>query len=805
MKISPGLPRKFTGTPRKVLDFTEADRKKHNLSTWESIVDVVGSSEEATDQIREACTYARTQKTITIDLETTGLNCFQDKIILCQIGDTERQWLLWWQTISSEAKELVRELWADAQVRKVGANLKFDAKFFLAQEGSHWRGARLVDTQICQQVLGCGLLGTEVGMTLGMTNMASCARTWLGLELPKSEEIRTGWGDMTPGVWYAPREAFVTDEEYEMQRLSGIQKRHYAADDCAVPIRVLKYQIPWLRELDLLDSVGLEMRFLPVLADMEIRGVPIDWDAWNTLTRTAERELTEAETELDHLFGARVTTRTDLAGNVSVTRDKNYASPEEMKDLIREWMHERYGIEVVCNNRHLRESALRHGMAEARVNKLLIERAVDDPYKPGKFKKVGAPTMSDYIEGSEFAPSRWKLMAPFLGENAFPLTSTDSDVLRFYKILFETPDELIDDHHEIPTKFGLPPELVDPVLKFREASTKVSRYGDSWAAYIEPSTGRVHTEYVQAAATTGRLTSSPNFQNIPADAKYREAVCKAPAGRKIVGADWSQIEPRIIAEFSSCRTYMRVFWSDRPGTKGFDFWCDNRVTEPLDLYGAVGAKMGILPPDAERKSVAKGKSEEIVEGRKQSKIVVLGLGYGTGKMRFWRAYILDTGVYQPLAKSNALYDAFWKTTHEVKTTLDSLSDIADPTFSDRCVFHPLAADTVVWAESIGKRKRYFRKDSKQSWTQGRNQPIQATGAEILKDASIELDAEFRKRQLDAHIVLNAHDELLADVAEAHADEAARIMEQVMSRVGERYCPHVPITAEAYVADHWIKD
>jgi DNA polymerase I-like protein with 3'-5' exonuclease and polymerase domains len=807
------LPTKWRGAYLDVAALTDAQRREAGLSHNESIVEVIADDA----LVLEAVEYARSREVVSVDTETEDVDAFTSKIILVQIGDAKRQYLLWWQTLSSEAKAVVKAFLNDAEARKAGVNLKFDCKAFLAQEGLDWRMEGVLDTMLIEQVIGCGLLGVDIGHTLKLTGMGPMALRWLGWKLPKDEEIRTGWGAMTPGAWYPTRDEVefglrlgdsavtreAVEQEYQRRKTEGLAKRYYAADDCVVPVKLLRKQTPWVVELGLVDTVKLEMEFLPDLAEMEINGLLMDWEAWEALAKESVAELAKAERALDELFDVNVTYRVDMAGNVEVTRDKNYGAKDELKALIREWMWEHKGIDVVGNNRHLKESLVRAGMNPERVAKVLPQKMVPNPDKPGTKKQVGYPNMADYLTGSAFVDSVWERFLPKLTEKAFRLPSTDSKALRLLKILHETPDDQIDDLDTIPTFVGLPPALVDPILDFRKYGKRVSQYAYSWKDLIHPVTGRIHVDFSQCASNTGRKSSRPNLQNIPGAQVYRTAVCRARPGYKIVGADWSQIEPRIIAEMSDCRMYMRIFWSGRPGTKGFAFWCGPEVTEELDLYGGVGATVGTLPPEAEKKSIAK--LPESKPGRSKSKIAVLGLGYGTGKPKFHISFILDTKEYHRRAESDELFDAFWEAAAEVKATLDHLSDLANPEKSKRRVDHPFVDGKVTYAETLGGRKRYVPPGARNWWTESRNMPVQGTGADILKRAEVEIMREARARKLDARILLTAHDEFIGEARADHAEPFKEIMTRHMAVVGQRYCPHVPITAEAYIADWWIKD
>lgn len=816
------LPRKWKDGYLDVLKLSDAERKARKLSSNQTIIEILGwgpdGVKDGLEEVTKMASWARQQHVITMDSETgakeeyasddwAALDPYKGKIVLFQVGNEERQYLIWWDTISEEAKAVVMDLWMDEKVRKVGVNLKFDQRMIFGDRGMHARGANLYDTQIIEQILTAGLIG-DIGFAMKLSGMGAMALRWLGIKLVKDEDVRTGWAKMLPGQWVGPRESYASDEEYEQAKVEGQVKKYYAADDLVIPVKILQCQLPWIRHFELVKTLKLEMKFLVDLAEMEVRGLPIDWDAWEALVVEAIEGYKKAQRDLDKLFNVEVTYRVDANGDVEVFRDKNYGSGDELKDLIRNWMWEHQRVDVICSNKHFKDSLAEAGMNPSRLEMLFEKKLVPNPDKPGSNMQVGYERMADYIEGSEHVPSHWLRFLPKLSgreesQGTFTLTSTETPVLKLMKIIHETPKDQIEDFPEIPTKIGLPPELVDPILALRKYGTLIQRYGYAWKDLIHPVTGRVHTDTTQAAADTGRLTTRPNFQNLPADQRYRAAACKAPAGRKIIGADWSQIEPRIIAELSQAKSYMKVFWSERPGTEGFARWCGTDVKGPLDLYGSVGADIGVLPPDAADKKIAK--LPENSKGRKKSKIAVLGLGYGQGTSKFWISYLLDMGAYHPRQESDDLFNGFWAAAEEVKETLDRLSDIADPQRSKRKVLHPWNDQKVTYSETLGGRKRFYAPGAGGWWTQSRNQPVQGSGADILKHTVVELNKEYRRRKLDAFLLLTAHDELIGEAAEHCAQEAADLMGEYMSKIGQLYCPHVPITAEAYVADIWVKD
>lgn len=489
--------KKVIQLPRRFWEYTDvegmsdAELRRHGLATSETIIEVVGQDA----LVKEAFEYAQEKKVIQIDGETGGLDPFSDPLILVQIGDKERQYLIWYQTIDPE---YIDRLWMDNEICKLGQNLRFDVRFQLAQRrrrGLPNRPVRnLADCLLMEQVLNCGLIN-NVGLMYKESSMGNMAKRWLGLNLPKDTETRTGWHLMEPGNWEKFQDGTpLTD---------GRKKRLYAANDVIVPGMIAAKQKPWLQKMGLVDTVIMEHRFLPVLAEIEHRGIKLNREKWQALYDESLQKMKDAERELDTLFDVTQTIRIDMDGHAVLTRDKNYKSNDQLRELVHDYMLEKYGVHVIMTNAHF-EAVLRENekINPARLDRLFLKHMEPDPDKPGKKKKVAYPNMTDVVE--EF----WDLYERYLPENAFFIKKLDKDALMLYRIIFETPDDEVDPN--FPTKVGLAPELVDPILAQRGAAKSAGTYGIKWFERISPVTGRLHASFVQAALSTGRLSSSPN-------------------------------------------------------------------------------------------------------------------------------------------------------------------------------------------------------------------------------------------------------------------------------------------------------
>jgi DNA polymerase I-like protein with 3'-5' exonuclease and polymerase domains len=793
-----GLPQVFRGTPTVVAQLDRQTRGQFGLATEDTIIEVIGDQR----LVQEAARYARRQKIVGFDLETGGLNHWTDRTVLCQIGDLHRQYLIWVDTVDMSP---IWEVLGDKSVAKVGSNLGYDLRQILVRVGMKCRARNVVDVQLIDQVVGCGLFSSndeKVGATLALTSLGMTAKRWLGLDLPKDEDIRTGWEKMTPGQWW---EWTIDEATGERKKKSLLRKKFYAADDVIVPLQIVERQKPWIKRLGLVETVNLEHAFLPVLAEMQVRGIQVDLDKWEKLAFEAQAELAKACRTLDHMFNVTVTYDVDVDGVGTVTRDKNYGSRIQLQDLIREYLYREHAIDAILLNKHLRESMERKGIPDARIAKLWADAAKkaekdhnDTPNAKEK-KLFGAPN------GNDILPILWPAVKKYLGRETVYVPNTKSQTLKLFRVIGKTERKAVDP--ELPTKVGLPAELVDAILAMRKYSKALGTYGFSWRKIINPDTGRLHAEFIQAALVTGRISSKPNFMNFPADPRYR--ACFVPRkGCRFVGADWSQIEPRIIAEYSQEPTYMRVFWSEFPGTEGFEKWCDETVIETLDLYGEIGKLVGIIPKEY-RLADIKGDNAKPdgLKGRKQAKIIVLGLGYGTGIPKFWLTLIVDTKEHHPKEFAAFLFETFWGKVKSMKATLDHFSNGQRQIRkkSPRRVFHPFLGREITYSETLGGRKRFMRPDDWKWWTTGRNHPIQGTGADIMKRAAVKFTHWCWENDIDGGLVNLIHDEKLAEIPNEWAVRAEAKLAEIMSGVGQMYCKSVPITADAYIEDFWKKD
>lgn len=300
--------------------------------------------------------------------------------------------------------------------------------------------------------------------------------------------------------------------------------------------------------------------------------------------------------------------------------------------------------------------------------------------------------------------------------------------------------------------------VVGKLLEYRAAAKASQSFGENILEFIEPATGRIHADFRQIGAPTGRFACSrPNLQQIPHEDEYRRCF-RAPDGRRLVIADYSQIELRILADFSEDKNFIDAFAS------GADF----HAATAAQVFGVNTADV-----TADQRSFAKRLN--------------FGVVYGLGAQRF----AMMTGISQAQAEETLRrYFATYPRMDEWLRTAakNVVTEHAARTRSGRMArinFDPHDRS------SIGAAQRYAK-----------NMPIQGTSADILKRALRLLHDDICGTS--ARLVNIVHDEIVVECDASEAEQARAKVESAMLRAGEEFVKKVPIKTDARVADEWAK-
>ncbi len=300
--------------------------------------------------------------------------------------------------------------------------------------------------------------------------------------------------------------------------------------------------------------------------------------------------------------------------------------------------------------------------------------------------------------------------------------------------------------------------VVRRILDYRTLQ-KTLKFGETLLESINPDTGRIHSHFHQIGAPTGRMScTDPNIQQIPHAFDMRRCF-RAPEGRKLVVADYSQIELRILADFTGDRGFVDAFRSG------------------ADLHRTTAAQIFNV------------KSEDVSkEQRDFAKRLNFGVVYGIGARRF----ALMTGLKETEAED--LLRRYFATYRDLDAWLREAGN--------KAVRERTAPRTVA-----GRLFRFnFDPEDRQAASLahrgGKNSPIQGSSADIIKRAMRLL--HDRLKGTGAAIVNVVHDEIVVECAAGEADEMAEVVRKAMCDAGEEYVKAVPVKVEAAVTDEWVK-
>jgi DNA polymerase-1 len=303
-------------------------------------------------------------------------------------------------------------------------------------------------------------------------------------------------------------------------------------------------------------------------------------------------------------------------------------------------------------------------------------------------------------------------------------------------------------------------ELPREILKFRGLAKLKSTYTDKLPAEIDPRTGRVHTSYHQAVAATGRLSSSdPNLQNIPIRTpegrRIRQAFI-APRGYRLLAADYSQIELRIMAHLSEDPGLLAAFAAD------------------ADIHRATAAEVFGVDPDAVSD-----------EERRSAKAINFGLIYGMSAFGLGRQLSIGRGQAQEYI------DLYFDRYPGVKTYMDRTREQArEDGFVSTVYGRRLYLPEI---ESRNHQRRQYAERS------AINAPMQGTAADIIKRAMLRVDDWLATSGADARVIMQVHDELVLEVAAPVAQEVAADIARLMEGAATLA---VPLKVDYGLGDNW---
>ncbi|WP_409262798.1 DNA polymerase I [Pseudomonas putida] len=302
--------------------------------------------------------------------------------------------------------------------------------------------------------------------------------------------------------------------------------------------------------------------------------------------------------------------------------------------------------------------------------------------------------------------------------------------------------------------------LPEVLMQYRSLSKLKSTYTDKLPGQINPRTGRIHTSYQQAVAATGRLSSSdPNLQNIPIRTaegrRIRQAFIASP-GYKLLAADYSQIELRIMAHLAKDEGLLHAFRND------------------LDVHRATAAEVfGVALEDV------------TTDQRRSAKAINFGLIYGMS------AFGLAKQIGVDRKQSQDYIDRYFARYPGVLAYMErTRAQAAEQGFVETLFGRRL------YLPDINAKNPALRKGAERTAI---NAPMQGTAADIIKRAMVKVDNWLSESGLDARVILQVHDELVLEVREDLVEQVKDEIRQHMSQAAQL---DVPLLVEAGVGANW---
>lgn len=312
------------------------------------------------------------------------------------------------------------------------------------------------------------------------------------------------------------------------------------------------------------------------------------------------------------------------------------------------------------------------------------------------------------------------------------------------------------------------------LLNYRGLQKILTSYGSSFLEKIHPFTNRIHADFQQMGTETGRFSCrEPNLQQMPAS--FRE--CVSQAGYMIVGADYSQIELRILAELSGDPAFIRAFSTGH------------------DLHKSTAALMFNIPID----SVSK-------EQRFIAKTINFGISYGMGTTKLMDMLNAEARKNKtPLLKFpqvQAMMNKYHSTYRKVSEWLTEAG---------------MLAYRQGYSETMYGRKRFYTRPDPKEWTEkeytgqvaaikrkGANSPIQGTNADITKMAMVNVYNELKDAGYRSNMIIQVHDEIVLLARKEQAEDVKNLVESTMRKAATGLITKVPVVADSYISQAWKK-
>lgn len=350
---------------------------------------------------------------------------------------------------------------------------------------------------------------------------------------------------------------------------------------------------------------------------------------------------------------------------------------------------------------------------------------------------------------------KWPLQGLF-GQPSINLASPQQVKELLHRIGVMAPDTDEDTLKEFESEHP----VISKLLEFRDYETSGKKFGETYLRFVDPVTRAIHASFRQIEAPTGRMScTQPNLMQLPSTGPYREAFTARYPGGKIITADYSQIEIRIMANRSGDPILREAFLNDE---------------------------------DLHNKTAHLVLGEPLDNPNKQRRVVAKNLNFGT-------AYGAAAKTFARLAKvtereAQKLLDDYWSVYKVLGTYLTQQGNIAVHSGIMKTASGRKGKLLLDMQDPINRSK---------ASRLGRNFGIQGTGADIIKTALYRFRENVLDRGLDAYLVNVVHDEIVVE-ANSDAEEVAQCLNESMIDAASTYLGDIPCKVDIRIADHWTK-
>lgn len=695
--------------------------KKHNvLDVPDSLVTLSGT--EGLEHIRSYVNNNSISE-LAIDTENTDLDAYRAKPLLLSLGNPDVQFVI--DMVSVDARELLEQL--NKEVLWLGHNLKYDYSVLRVQIGL--KLDRIYDTLIAEQKLYAGYFDPK------------------DKPFQLDHVIQRNLGFIPHAMIKIIRNEFVGANPTTFI----FENRHvmYSAGDVPYLFPLRAKQELAIDKYKLRFSLyEIEFPLIKILGETEIEGFDLDVDALRKIVEENKKEKFKKETELDN--------------EVRLLRD-GYNSGEESNKFITAGKFDRE----------------RKEKKEIVPNLLFDLSTVDKVDKTVKKKPKPKPSTANINWNS---PTE---LINIIGRLGFPVPTKKGT---YIVPIFNIAGDVVNKHEEFTTgEAAIEQYLIDnpdspiklllkTLIEYREVSGELSKYGLDFIKKINPSSGKIHTQFRQASAVNGRFQSGGgredqsdkiNIQNVPRKKKFRQLFFSK--GYTIVTCDLTGAEAVILADKANDEVLYNLSKGDIHSYCAMNGWrrihayraeqafyqatelvAKNKDKEKLPILKQVYEENLKL---AKELIVSKALNNE--SHRQPCKNLTYAGFYGVHEVR--AAKTINVSRAEGAIYIQFLRETFPRTFHLVD------SNASQAFARGYLVFHPRTNSRIWFPEVVNYLKTGVDMSFKERHevdSQARNTPISGTQADMIKEAIVEVDKEIRDQKIDANLLMQVHDELV---------------------------------------------